>query len=174
MGLKFLKMTAKNRTCKICKEYKNISNFQPKGYQCRECRNEKQRQYWASLPVEIRKSRQMKSEAQKRYREKNLEKTKQVSREGHIRRKFGITINDYDSMLNSQNKVCAICKEKCNTGNNLAVDHNHKTGRIRGLLCKNCNTSIGLLKENVEILENAIIYLSFYELVEESEKEISS
>lgn len=164
-------MTAKNRTCKICKEYKDISNFQPKGYQCKECRAEKQRAYWASLPIEVRRKRQMSLEAQKRYRQNNLEKTKQMSREGHIRRKFGLTVEEYESMLNSQNKVCAICKQDCNTGNRLAVDHNHKTGKIRGLLCKNCNTSIGLLKENINVLENAIIYLSFHEIVEESEKE---
>jgi hypothetical protein len=166
-------MTAKNRTCKICKEYKDISNFQPSGYQCNSCRAEKQRAYWASLPIEIRRKRQMGLEAQKRYRENNLEKTKKIAREGHIRRKFGLTVEEYNAISFSQNEVCAICQQKCDTGYNLAVDHNHKTGKIRGLLCKNCNTSIGLLKEDIKVLENAIIYLSFHEMIEESEKEIS-
>lgn len=166
-------MTAKNRTCKICKEYKDISNFQKSGYQCNSCRAEKQRNYWASLPVEVRRKRQMGVEAQKRYRENNLQKTKQMSRKNHIKRKFGLSIEEYESILNSQNKVCAVCQEKCHTGYNLAVDHNHKTGKIRGLLCKNCNTAIGLLKENIQVIENVIIYLSFYEMIEETEKEIA-
>jgi hypothetical protein len=161
-------MTAKNRTCKICNQYKDISNFHPKGYYCRECRNEKQRQYWANLPIEVRRSRQMKSEAQKRYRENNLEKTKLIARKGHIKRKFGITLEEYDLMLNSQNGVCAICQLTCDSGYSLAVDHNHKTGKIRGLLCKNCNTAIGLLKENTDVMIKAVQYLKFYSLVEEN------
>ena len=51
-------MTSKNRTCKLCNEFKDISHFAPQGYQCRECRNEKQRAYWAALPEDVRIARQ--------------------------------------------------------------------------------------------------------------------
>ncbi len=72
---------------------------------------------------------------------------------------FGLSAEDYDRMLQEQNGVCAICGQECATGNRLAVDHDHTTGKIRGLLCKNCNTAIGLFKENEEYMVNAIEYL---------------
>jgi hypothetical protein len=167
-------MTSKNRTCKICKKYKDISNFQPKGYQCKECRAEKQRNYWAALPYEIKKSRQAKSESQKKYAEKNPEKIKFMSRKSELKRKFNITIEDYENMLKVQNNVCAICENKCSTGNNLAVDHDHKSGQVRGLLCKNCNTSIGLLKENSDTLKKAINYLEIHKILQSLDKELLS
>ena len=89
----------------------------------------------------------------------------------YLQTNYGITLKDYNFLLEKQNEKCKICNSECSTGKSLAVDHNHETGKIRGLLCKNCNTSIGLLKENISVLENAIIYLSFHEIVEESEKE---
>jgi hypothetical protein len=120
-------MTIKNRTCKLCNEYKDISNFQPQGYQCRECRNEKQRAYWAALPEDVRTTRQMGVEYQRKYREINSKRVKELSRKTHIMRKFGITIEEYDAMSSAQNGVCAICENYCATGYKLAVDHNHKT-----------------------------------------------
>lgn len=165
-------MINKNRTCKVCKEYKDISNFQPKGYQCKECRAEKQRSYWAGLPDEIKKTRQAKSESQKKYAQKNSEKIKLMSRKSELKRKFNITIEDYNDMLKTQNNVCAICLNKCNTGNNLAVDHDHVSGKVRGLLCKNCNTAIGLLKENSDTLKQAINYLEIHKILQSLDKEL--
>lgn len=78
---------------------------------------------------------------------------------------YGITEDEYTSMLAQQNGVCAICKcaetAKSNAGyvKNLAVDHCHSTGKIRGLLCHGCNTAIGKLKDDIELLNNAIKYL---------------
>ena len=161
-------MTSKNRTCKLCKEYKDISNFQPQGYQCRECRNEKQRAYWAALPEEVRVARQKNGEYQRNWVANNPEKAKELSRKTHIMRKFGMTIEEYDSMLLAQNGVCAICSTTCSTGYSLAVDHDHTTGKIRALLCKNCNTAIGLFKENTDTMTKAIDYLKFHSMVESS------
>ena len=63
-------------------------------------------------------------------------------------------------MLAAQGGCCAICGTS-DTGKRkaFAVDHNHDTGKIRGLLCSNCNTGIGNLRDNVELLERAIDYL---------------
>ena len=163
-------MTIKNRTCKLCNEYKDISNFQPQGYQCRECRNKKQRAYWAALPEDVRTTRQMGVEYQRKYREINSERVKELSRKTHIMRKFGITIEEYDAMSSAQNGVCAICENPCATGYKLAVDHNHTTGKIRALLCKNCNTAIGLLKENTDTMTKAIKYLEFHNFVDSTEE----
>lgn len=72
-------------------------------------------------------------------------------------------------MYVSQNGVCAICgkpeTEKSRKGNvrSLHVDHNHDTGKVRGLLCGKCNRSIGVLGDSVQILRNAVKYLEHYE-----------
>ena len=66
----------------------------------------------------------------------------------------------FDEMYKTQNGKCLICgvTESC-LGHRLAVDHCHTTGKIRGLLCKSCNTAIGNFKDNIDNLKNAIIYL---------------
>lgn len=70
-----------------------------------------------------------------------------------------ITLSErYAKLLRYQNGVCAICKTKPN-GKKLAVDHDHKTNRTRGLLCSNCNTAIGMLRDDIQFLKNAIDYL---------------
>ena len=82
----------------------------------------------------------------------------------HRRAKFGITPEQYDAMLKEQGGVCAICREP-ETGRNragavsLAVDHDHETGLVRGLLCNTCNRGIGLLKDRPDILRSALQYL---------------
>lgn len=72
---------------------------------------------------------------------------------------FGLTVEDYDAMLEYQGGVCAICKGECNSGRRLAVDHCHKTGNVRGLLCGRCNLSIGKFEDNIDFLKTAISYL---------------
>lgn len=59
----------------------------------------------------------------------------------------------------AQNGVCAICKKTCTCGRSLAVDHNHKTGKVRALLCSRCNRGLGLFMENPEYLNAAKEYL---------------
>ena len=79
-------------------------------------------------------------------------------RSSRLKYDYGITVEQYDAMLKKQNHVCAIC----NTfppGKRLAVDHNHETGKIRGLLCANCNAGLGWFKENTSRLNAAILYL---------------
>jgi hypothetical protein len=94
------------------------------------------------------------------YRERNRELLGDKERE----RRFGITRHEYAKMFHEQNGVCAICsKPETATRNGkikaLAVDHNHQTGKVRGLLCSDCNTGIGKLKEDRNIFVSAIRYL---------------
>ena len=77
----------------------------------------------------------------------------------HLMRKYGITIEQYDRMSMDQNNVCRICSQP-QTDYKLAVDHDHKTGEIRGLLCQNCNTGLGKFQDNIQLLQNAIDYLA--------------
>jgi len=73
---------------------------------------------------------------------------------------YRLTHLQYQNLLVEQDNQCQICGvEPDPDGKRLAVDHCHTTGRIRGLLCSNCNTAIGLLYDNKELLQNAINYL---------------
>lgn len=102
-----------------------------------------------------------KRDYQARYREANAETLRHKERE----RKFGISREIYSQMLQAQNGVCAICGNpetatRLGVVKALSVDHCHATGRIRGLLCSDCNTGIGKLKDDLKILQSAIQYLS--------------
>jgi len=74
-------------------------------------------------------------------------------------RRYGITLEQYNQMLENQNNVCKICKQSCSSGRRLAVDHCHTTGKIRGLLCGNCNKALGCFKDDPELIRKAIKYL---------------
>lgn len=81
------------------------------------------------------------------------------SKKYHYRKLYGITPKEYESLLTAQGGVCAICGG-IDPKRSLGVDHNHDTGKIRGLLCMSCNIGIGNLDDNVELLTKAIVYLS--------------
>jgi hypothetical protein len=90
---------------------------------------------------------------------------------GLLVRIYGITLEDYNRMLSEQNDCCAICgKHKDNFQRGLSVDHNHVTHKVRALLCHKCNTGLGNLGDDINILQKAIDYLNKYA----SEKEITS
>ena len=81
-----------------------------------------------------------------------------------LKRRYGITVQEYENILKMQNYGCAICgTTECSSGRNFAVDHCHETGKVRGLLCAACNTSLGKFKDSVYILQNAIRYLEKYD-----------
>lgn len=72
----------------------------------------------------------------------------------------GMTVEEYRVIWQRQKGLCGICnKTETEAGRRLAVDHCHKTGRVRGLLCGNCNRGIGNLQENIITLQSAINYL---------------
>ena len=73
--------------------------------------------------------------------------------------RYGITKQDYDLMLESQNNMCKICNIEFKTSGDVMIDHDHNTNEVRGLLCNNCNAGIGFLKDDVVLLEKAISYL---------------
>ncbi len=82
----------------------------------------------------------------------------------YYKRIYGISYENYCSLLTEQNNVCAIChKEETNTYKGkikrLAVDHNHETGAIRGLLCTKCNVRLGHSDDSIDILQSSIDYL---------------
>lgn len=69
-------------------------------------------------------------------------------RDRHLQKRYGISLATYAQMLEAQGGVCAICGGSNASGRRLAVDHCHKTGRVRKLLCSTCNCAVGLMKED--------------------------
>lgn len=89
-----------------------------------------------------------------------------MERERNFKRKYGITIEEYNKKLEEQNFICEICgnKETSTDGKNgstrkLAIDHCHNSLKIRGLICNRCNTTLGKVKDNIELLEKMKQYL---------------
>lgn len=81
-----------------------------------------------------------------------------------LKRKYNLTVEEYNQMLESQNSVCAICfKSETSTHRGkifrLAVDHCHSTKKIRGLLCRDCNQTLGKFNDDIERFQNAVNYL---------------
>lgn len=100
------------------------------------------------------------------WREKNVDRLK----DWNLRKTYGININQYVSMLDSQDRKCAICATPFSdlTQKQVHVDHCHETSRVRGILCSACNLMLGKARDNVDILKSAIEYLTkpHYELGE--------
>lgn len=88
------------------------------------------------------------------------------ARKSKLRDNYGLTQEQYDAMFEAQGGVCAICKEPERSRRvkrlNLSVDHCHKTGKIRGLLCSGCNTAIGHFYEDIEVMIRAKKYLEHH------------
>jgi len=82
-----------------------------------------------------------------------------TKRESNLRHRYGIGISEYDKLLTQQGFKCATCETKHTNKKPLHVDHEHATGKIRGLLCGKCNRALGLFKDNQENLHKAIAYL---------------
>jgi len=86
------------------------------------------------------------------------------NRRRHNLGKYNLTVDEYNSMLASQGGACAICgnpETKTRQGKvmRLCVDHCHSSGRVRGLLCNNCNRALGLLRDDADVLRKAVGYL---------------
>ena len=90
--------------------------------------------------------------AKKRCRKKQKDKD--------LRRHYGISLTEYNQMLDDQHHGCKICgKDKQQNGRDLAVDHCHSTGKVRGLLCNNCNRALGYFEDDQNRMRLAMQYL---------------
>lgn len=141
----------KTEICKVCKKEKSLEEFptyksarlkrQVRRHQCNDCERRRAREYWNKHPEQRRKNK--------------------------LHFYYGISVDDYASLLLKQKGVCAICGNpetrimygKVTT---LIVDHNHKTGENRGLLCHKCNLTLGTAGDDISVLESAIRYLTFW------------
>jgi hypothetical protein len=95
----------------------------------------------------------------KQWQSDNPEKYKRSYRNATLKKKYGITLEEYEAMLEAQGYRCLICNDKLMPGFKTHVDHNHVTGRVRGLLCHPCNVAIGFMREDVRIVKRILGYL---------------
>ena len=80
----------------------------------------------------------------------------------HYKKKYGITIEDYNRLFEEHDGCCAICgRHQTELVRKLHIDHDHNTGKIRGLLCYNCNDGLGRFRDNPELLNKAVEYLQW-------------
>lgn len=132
--------------CRICNKYYDEKDF---GF----CRNAKNKRLTVCSKCYNSKSYQWKNN--------NLSKRKYdklKAREYRFKHKYGLSERDYKRMVIMQEGDCLICKKYF--GTKLVVDHCHSSGKVRGLLCKNCNTGIGMLAEDINNFKNSIKYLN--------------
>jgi len=94
-------------------------------------------------------------EDEARHRRKFPEK----HRDKHLKKLYGLPAGEFDRLLAAQGGLCAICHQICSTGARLCVDHDHATGRIRGLLCRRCNRALGAMKDSADLFRSAAEYL---------------
>lgn len=108
--------------------------------------------YYATKPVRNELRKENYKQNKKRYFINNKKSV--------LKAKYGLSWEEYQEMFESQNGVCAICKES-EEGRMLSVDHKHdETEKIRGLLCGTCNRALGLFKDDPELLQAAKEYVS--------------
>ena len=160
------------KTCPKCGIDKELDEFykdqtRRDGLQghCKECDKQRHKQYYETHKKEKKQydkqyyktHREGTIEHQKQYNKTHREEIKQYG----LKKRYNISIEEFNQMLVNQNHKCKICGvDELNAGKKgLSVDHDHKSGKVRGLLCSNCNTAVGLLKENINILKSAIKYL---------------
>jgi hypothetical protein len=77
----------------------------------------------------------------------------------NLRHLYGVTSVQYAEMRAAYGDMCAICRRTCDTGDRLGVDHDHRTGRVRGLLCRRCNSALGFFRDDIDLIKAAVRYL---------------
>jgi len=123
-------------------------------YNNHKCRCDACSEAWREYQRKRRaKNKDKYREYQRTYRERHKERLKKKDR----RVKYGITEEEYQTMLSAQDDRCAICRDEMDPPH---VDHCHETGDVRGLLCVRCNNGLGFFRDNAEALVKAALYVS--------------
>ena len=128
------------KKCPKCKLNLNESDFYKDNRNCKKCHLENM----------------------KDYHSRNKEKVALINRKHKLKKNYNISIDDYNLMLSNQNGCCKICgtKELKRKGvKYFCVDHDHKNGNVRGLLCHDCNVLVGKLKDSLDLCKKVIQYL---------------
>lgn len=170
------------KPCSVCKEllspekfYKDSHSSSGLSHRCKDCSKRKSKEYWDKKPKKQReqlpdgtkrcsKCREVKLMDEfhrtKHKKDGRNSKCKACLSKIHKERAYGVSPEEYERMLSEQDGCCAICLKHFNR---LVVDHSHRSGKVRSLLCTKCNMAIGLMGECKKILASAIAYLSTHE-----------
>lgn len=156
------------KLCSKCNIEKELSCFsmdrKRHRYCCKECA------YKKTLAWRL-KNKERTAEHRKMYKSRHVHETRlqsqkdskkyyyKTGQKNRLLKRYGLSQDQFERLLLDQNGLCKICGQK-DADRELAIDHCHATGRIRGLLCQKCNTALGLFKDNIELLRKSIIYLS--------------
>jgi hypothetical protein len=164
------------KRCKKCGEEKPLDEFYRAtgtrdGHRgsCRAC-EQLQRRAWylAHREDAIARAKAWQQENPERHldnqrKRRQRPEVKARERAGHLRRKYGISHEEYEALLHAQGGRCAICRREPNPKISLHVDHDHETGAVRGLLCVRCNNGIALFDEDHEVLRDIAGYLDAHD-----------
>lgn len=175
------------KQCKTCSIEKPLSEYRKKenGLQpsCKSCCNKayirayyakdksswikyanKKKQWAIANPEEakLENKKRYAARAEKQKAQKKEQYTPELGRARNLFSKYKITIDEFETLKLSQNNCCAICRISLVNENKPHVDHSHKTGKIRGILCHLCNPGLGMFKDSIEILQAAQDYLKKY------------
>ena len=154
----------KKRFCRVCRVELKSDNWksylqEKRDYLCVDCwrinRRKQQREYLKANPKQRKNHNKRSSE----YARTHPEKRKILMRAA-LCRQYGITSERFDELYDLQQGCCAICGiHQSGLKQTLSIDHDHKTGGVRGLLCNKCNLALGSLGDDVRVLQRAVDYL---------------
>lgn len=147
------------KQCTVCKEIKPTGSFYMRSaskdgisYRCKECDKKCTAQHQEKNPgCGVVSKRKWRRENPEKYR---------AERRKSVVSQYGLTVEEYDKLLEAQNGGCAICGGVNRRGQMLSIDHCHKTGKVRGLLCAKHNLAIAGLGDTAEGVRRAAEYLS--------------
>jgi len=141
------------KKCRSCGIEKELKDFDTKAYgrlgttaSCTVCRD----RFRDRINERVERTK----ERNKEYKKKNNN-----ARRYSLKNKYGIDIEQYDNILEKQNNLCAICGKPNDGKKSFSVDHDHKTNKVRGLLCTSCNLGLGNFKDTIKLLASAARYL---------------
>jgi hypothetical protein len=144
-----------SKCCNRCKIVKPINDYYRHSKNrvkstCKECENKLSLENYHKLTDS--------EKTQRSLRNREL-MGKQYFKQYKLKTKYGLSLEQYENMLSEQDGKCCICNTQFTEDKKPRVDHNHTNGNVRGLLCHGCNTAIGHLREDTQILKQAISYL---------------
>ena len=157
------------KRCAKCKEDKSTHQFWSNrrtkdGYYswCKTCSTQDRKDWHANRSSEQKEKMNARRRA---YLSKNEDHRRKITKKYifkyDLKKKYNLSVEQYEQMCKDHNHVCAICnKPEPRKNGRLCVDHNHKTDKVRGLLCSKCNAGLGLFKDNPKLLLKAIEYLN--------------
>jgi hypothetical protein len=151
-------MAYEKKTCRTCKDEKSIDDFwrypnscDGRYLDCKKCAYEKQKE---NLAKRLIADPLYSNKRQKEWRERGRNSLKH-----NLKQKYGITLEQYDAMLMNQDGKCPICDGNLGEKHRIAIDHDHKTGKVRELLHFRCNQGIGFFLDSPQLLRKAAEYL---------------